>query len=293
MSIARFAIADLIVEMKTEYPMKITASFQPFLEERQDTSEKEKAVYRAQFQKVNCLPEPQGEPIAATRSFFVYDNGRGSYVRRYLDEESGQIYACSWFEPDKRRIQVKYLLEGRRFLCESGNSFFHIEWESLLLNEHRIMLHAACVNTEVGGILFSGASGAGKSTQAELWRRYEMARIINGDRTILGKRDSAWTAYGSPYAGSSRCYVNEGCRVRAIVFVKKAQQCSIRRLEKKEAFRKIYRNLTVNSWDISFVNCVCDLTMEMISEIPVYEMECTREKQAVITLRRELERRDG
>ncbi|WP_370839368.1 hypothetical protein [Intestinibacter bartlettii] len=32
------------------------------------------------------------------------------------------------------------------------------------------------------GILFSAPSGTGKSTQADLWEKYENAEIINGDR---------------------------------------------------------------------------------------------------------------
>ena len=48
----------------------------------------------------------------------------------------------------------------------------------------------------------------GKSTQADLWNKYEGCEIINGDRSAITKKDGVWNAYGLPFAGSSRIYKN-------------------------------------------------------------------------------------
>jgi hypothetical protein len=161
------------------------------------------------------------------------------------------------------------------------NSFFHVGIESLMLYRERLCFHAACVRTALGGILFSGPSGIGKSTQADLWCKYRGAEQINGDRPILSKGEEGWLAWGSPYAGSSRCYVNASCPVRAIVMLRQAGSCSLRRLSAREAFRAVWSGLTVPAWDAKAMETACDLALELSAAVPVYEFGCTPDAAAV------------
>lgn len=156
------------------------------------------------------------------------------------------------------------------------------------MHERRMMLHSACVDTPLGGLLFSGPSGIGKSTQADLWCRYAGGRLINGDRSILYRTDGGWKAYGSPYAGSSKCYVNESCRVRAILFLQQSSECRLRLMDTAEGFRRIFSCLTVNSWDSWFVSKACDFALEIAETMPVYEFSCTPSRNAVEMLRERL-----
>ena len=287
MSTLNFTIAGLGIEMKTEIPVRISQGFIPFMADSNDLNTDR--LYRACFQKTDRLEFPYNRKVVCTRDFTVYEERPEVYIRVYQDGRNGMNYAVSRFDPETRRMQIRYLPESEKNFSETGNSFFHMEWENLLISEHRLIVHAACVTSrEVGGILFSGPSGAGKSTQAELWRQHMDARMLNGDRTILSMQPDGWMAYGSPYAGSSRCYVNESCRVSAVVFVKKAKVNSVHRMRPMEAFQKIFGSLTINSWDSRFVNRACDLTEKLICEIPVYEMTCTPDKRAVEALYHEL-----
>lgn len=59
-------------------------------------------------------------------------------------------------------------------------------------------------------ILFSGPSGIGKSTHADLWVKHRGARVINGDRTLLQKLgDRPRMSLGWPICGSSEICHNE------------------------------------------------------------------------------------
>ena len=147
------------------------------------------------------------------------------------------------------------------------------------------------MDTPLGGLLFSGPSGIGKSTQAELWQQYGGASLINGDRPILSRDELGWHAWGSPYAGSSRHFVNGSCVLRAVVLLKQAKSCTLRRLPGAEAFRRVFAGTTVNSWDKSSVQKVCRMAEQLVSELPVYELSCTPDRAAVELLRAELERK--
>ncbi len=283
----KFVIAGIGVELETEFPVRMTEGFLPFLAEAwpEDCGTR----YRICCRRTDRLRVPEGRPAVCTRDFTVYEESPGVFIRVYRDGKDNRNYAVSRLDPEENTVRITCLADAERSFSEIGNTFFHIEWERLLIRESRILLHASCVQSrDAGGILFSGPSGAGKSTQAELWRRYGGAVMLNGDRTILSRKENGWRAYGSPYAGSSRCYVNADCSAEALVFVKKAPVCGLRRMGAPEAFRRMFAGLTVNSWDRAFVERACAMTEQLVSELPVYEMACTPDRRAVEMLHREL-----
>lgn len=278
-----FSIAGLVFRLLTARPIQVTESFLPFLTESE-------ADYTAIFREVPALPAVSGEELYRAISYTVYRDEQGGYFRPFRDgaHDVDEPYALSRMDWEKRQVLIDILPSGREFVSESGNCFFHTGWETLLLREKRLILHGACVDTPLGGILFSGRSGIGKSTQAELWCRYAGGQQINGDRPILHKEDMSWYAWGSPYAGSSRCHVNARCPLAAIVTLQQAESCSLRRLGAAEAFRRLFAGLTVGSWAPEYVAAAGDLAAELASDVPVYELACTPDQKAVEILRQEL-----
>lgn len=196
------------------------------------------------------------------------------------------------YDPDNKHILIEYPESDAYKQLTLRSCFYWLGFENYLLQRNKLCLHASLVDTHLGGLLFSGASGIGKSTQAELWSKYRGARQINGDRPILSKEIDRWIAWGSPYAGSSRCYLNESCPVSAIVLLKQAPRCILRRVKLSEAFRGVWAGLTVRSWDASFVDAASLLTMDLVTAVPVYEFCCTPDEYAVDFLEAQL-RREG
>lgn len=277
-----FTIAGLTISFQTEQDVALIDSFRPFCS-------KNKPDYTVRFYEVGALEPFPEKRVYEGISYVVAADGRGGYWRQFRDaKRNNRPYATARYDWKNRCITVEYLPGSLEFVCEIGSCFFHIAWEAILMHEQRIMLHSACVNTSFGGILFTGPSGIGKSTQAALWCSLRDGRLLNGDRTVLRKGKEGWAAYGSPYAGSSRCYINDSCRVRAIVALKQDISCGLRKLGPAEGFQKIFPGLTVNSWDKEFVTFACDSAEAMAAEIPVYELACTPDESAVRILEEEL-----
>ncbi len=243
--------------------------------------------YSLVFKKNDVLEPVTGTLVVKRTGFSVFQTGDG-YLYQYLDPNHVP-YAVSRIAWDEKTVQVRYLPEGLRHVCHTNGAFFHVRWEDLLLHAKRCILHACCVETDFGGILFSGASGIGKSTQGQLWCQYEGAEVINGDRPILYQDQGEWFAYGSPYAGSSKCHKNKRTKVRAIVLLAQAKECSIRKLEKAEAFRKSFAQATLSVWNPDSVNRGCEILEALIRDIPVYELTCTPDVRAVELLKKTLE----
>lgn len=278
-------VAGISIRMETDQPLIIADAFLPFL-----TAEVTPDFW-AQYRQVEALSGIPEAVLHAEDSYRVHPDGSGGYLRTFFDAPRDYTpYAAARY--DDGTIRVDYLEKGKGRVAQMDHSFFHLGFEELLIRKERLCFHAACVQTSMGGILFSGPSGIGKSTQAELWCRYRDAKQINGDRPILSRGKKGWLAWGSPYAGSSRCHVNECCPVNAIVMLRQASECSLRRLDSGSAFRAVWSGLTMHSWDEGFVEKACDLALELIDTVPVFELACTPDEAAVDYLEREL-RKEG
>ena len=275
-----FTISDIKISLNSDYECILTDNFKPFLSN-------DYYDYYIEFKEVSQLPSIPKDIIYKSRSYCIASDGNDIHRYFYDGVHNNHYYAKGTYDLNNKYILIEYIPYGYRFINETINSFFHIALEAILMNEQRMILHSTCINTHIGGILFAGESGAGKSTQADLWIKYENAYLINGDKTII-YQDGCFKGYGSPYAGSSRCYRDECCDIKAIVLPKKSVHNSIRRLDTREAFKKIYSHMTINAWDEIFVNKACDFIMNLIEHIPVYELSCTKDRNAVECLKIQL-----
>lgn len=281
----RLSLAGITISLETDRQLALGQEFMPFLDNEATPD------VHVSFQQVAKLPDIPEKILHEDNCYRVHPDGHGGYLRSFFDAPRDlTAYAVAAYDYEQRKIRVEYLEKGASCVSQIQNSFFHLGLESILLQENRLCLHAACVKTHLGGILFSGKSGIGKSTQADLWCRHRDAKLINGDRPILSKAEEGWLAWGSPYAGSSQCHINENTSVSAIVMLRQEPQCSLRRLSQPEAFRAIWSGLTMNSWNEKLVERAADLTMELVHRVPVFEFGCTPKPQAVDFLEGELQK---
>lgn len=277
-NIYNFWFSEMKISLKTKWLVYITDNFTPFY--IQEDAQKEQCL----FECVVCdeLENIQGTKVYSGLEYDVIRRRDNQYIRLFKDHKEGdRVYAVLQSMPESGKAVISVLKGNEYHFDDTNNSFFHTGWEQFLIQRNRLILHASLLNTQFGGLVFSGPSGIGKSTQAELWEEYEEAEQINGDRPILYKKENVWMGYGSPYAGSSKCYVNKGVPVRAIMLLAQGEDCRIMPLRKSEAFREIFRNCTVYSWDREFVEQVITLVTELVSDIPIYRLICTPDQRAV------------
>ncbi len=148
-----------------------------------------------------------------------------------------------------------------------------------------VFVHGALVDVPgVGGLMFVGHSGVGKTTQAMLWEAYRGADIINGDKVFLAMRPDApqtVLAYGSPWRGSSPYCINRRVPLRAIIVLRRRPEKYIRRLTELEALSAYVPHIFMPGWDPRLTACVMETLDTMIPLVPVYEMSCAPDVTAV------------
>lgn len=154
-----------------------------------------------------------------------------------------------------------------------------------MLAEHGgVVLHSSYIITQRGeALLFSAPSGTGKSTQAELWRKFAGARVINGDRALI-KAQNGVTANGIFFSGTSGICENVTAPIRAIVLLRQSFANELKKVSGKEAFMRLLPQCSYYPKEEENLKLVTGILAEIISAVPIYDFGCVPEKSAVTAL---------
>lgn len=197
--------------------------------------------------------------------------------------------AYAWVIPkNKHYYEVKYLSGEEKNIDYSRNIIEIMNIEQVLNSYNTFILHSAFINWQNKGILFSAPSGTGKSTQAELWERFENAEIINGDKSGIKKVNDRWTAYGLPIAGTSGIYKNKKSEISHIIVLRQGKENKLTKLSPREAFIKLYSETIVHTWDKEFQENIINMITDVVKNVQIYQYECLPDKSAVDFLKNQI-----
>ena len=194
------------------------------------------------------------------------------------DEKIGDVHTAFLSSAYKRHIVprlVYHLLDIPGTLIEHGG----------------ILLHASYIDAGGKAILFTGPKQMGKSTQADLWKTYRGAKIVNGDRALLRRKNGIWYAWGSPFCGTSRICENRELPLAAIVILsqkKDGSQCE--KASVRRALTAMLDGCTFDTWNTEQVRMVSDLCGDIIASVPFLTLDCLPDESAVIALEQQLSR---
>lgn len=148
--------------------------------------------------------------------------------------------------------------------------------ESRFISDGKVILHSSCINTPLGAVCLTAPSGTGKSTRAAALCRAMTPHkfpMISGDRPLL---DSSF-AYGVPWDGKEQLHLNTSAPLHSILKIKRLDECgpeakeSIRRIEKREAFKMIVSQVFIPMWDTDLAAKSMSNLKMLLENVPVFE----------------------
>lgn len=142
-----------------------------------------------------------------------------------------------------------------------------------------LLAHASLVEHNGSGVMFIGPSGVGKTTQARLWNEFLSADIINGDKAFIRKNSDGFYAYGLPWKGSSEYCLNKKAPLKGIVALRQSETNRIKRLTLSAEM--LMPHIFLPHWDEAAVGKALDTLDNLVSEVPVYLLECRPDEEAV------------
>lgn len=173
----------------------------------------------------------------------------------------------------------------------SAELFRLIDLVGALLSFDAVILHGSVVEHNGKALIFSGASGVGKSTQAELWKKNYASEILNGDRVIVRRIGNKWFAFGIPMCGSSNYCRDFMLEVDVVVFLEQAKENKIINYTEIQKFLKLTSQITCGSRKEEETPKLISLTEDFAKNNIIIEFQCTKENDAVKFLKEYLERK--
>lgn len=185
-------------------------------------------------------------------------------VRRRGDEwllERGDFHA-RW---DPRTGQGRVRQNANPYSLDSVLRIVH----SLILAERGgFLLHAASAICDGRAYLFSGVSGAGKTT---------MTRLAPADITLLTDEisyvrpsDHGYRAFGTPFAGElAQSGENCAAPVSALFFLEQGPENRVEELPSADAVRRLMRNILFFAEDKSLVEKLFASACDFVARVPI------------------------
>ena len=272
-------IADIKIHVKSPFKINISMESEDFF------SAYEGEDILLEYKEVKERPKIDGRLVYENIVKF-YETKEG-FVHELYPMPDKNPYA--WIKPiNKHYYEVRYLVGEERYIDYSRNIIDIMNIEQVLNAYNTFILHSSFIKWQDKAIIFSAPSGTGKSTQADLWEKYENAEIINGDRTGIRKRDGHWTAYGLPIAGSSGIYKNKKAEISHIILLKQGKENKLTKLSPREAFVKMYIETLVHTWDKEFQENIINMITDVVQNVIIYQYECLPDKSAVEFLKKQV-----
>ncbi len=144
-----------------------------------------------------------------------------------------------------------------------------------------LLFHASLVDYKGSGVIFTGPSGIGKTTQARLWKKHLGAVIVNGDKVFVRNTCEGIFAYGTPWKGSSEYCLDRKAPLKAIVILRQAQYNRISRLDSAAA-ESLMPHVFLPYWDEKCTENALAAFDGLIADVPVFLLECKPDEDAVI-----------
>lgn len=267
------AFAGMTVRFNLPTNIAIPECFNDLLCENTDTPTAE-----YQVELLSAPLRPEGCAVYKQNDFCVYKTEEG-WLRIYtpLEAEDGCQVACLMRKSGKHTMYYP-ASEWHKY-----RAYWHcthlICGELLLAYRNALLLHSSLVKINSKALLFCGESGVGKSTQANLWKKYKNAKLLNGDRCVIFQRDGVFYGGGSPWSGTSGIYHSDYSPIAGIIMLRKDSKNSIEKMSAK-AFNRLFSQTILNTWDSEFMDVISDIFVQLLNNVPVFELRCRPDKEA-------------
>ena len=238
----------------------------------------------------DTIPIPEGKIFAESgmRKFIITDDG--GYC--FFDVHEGDCIAV--VRADREWKNVSAVLTDISKIGGADNDIrrFYLLGEVFryrILWYDGLVYHSSTISHNGQGVIFTAASGTGKSTHTGLWLKYygNCTEIINDDTPALRFIDGSAYLYGTPWSGKTEINKNICVPASGIVFVERSENNSISKLRGIEGYRMLFSGVMTLPVLPEPMERVLSMLEKMCS-IPMYVLGCNISREAVDTVKNEI-----
>ena len=240
----------------------------------------------------DLIKVPSGKVIFSDGTFTLKEDESG--IRHLISNyKNGEIQYVVSYNEDCSKSDI--YINTQRSMGGAAPEIFEFvmatfAYNMKLIHDGGIIFHSSCIKFDNDAICFSAPSGTGKSTHTNLWADYfgDRVKFINDDKPAIRFKQDMAHAYGLPYSGKAFINSNVCAPVKAIVFINRAEQNSIRKIDGTEAVYKVLNQTIRNIHDTNLFDIQAKTIEKFILSVPCYELSCNMTVDAVKTCYNEL-----
>ena len=199
---------------------------------------------------------PMGKPVVADEDLSVRRDG-GLWKLERGD------FKAEW-DPESRKGRIQQSANQYSLDC-----VLRIVHTLVLARQEGFLLHASSAVRNGRAFMFSGVSGAGKTTMSRL--APADATLLTDEISYVRKEADGYVAYGTPFAGElAKVGENVRAPLAAVYLLRQGRENCIDDIPKREATRLLLRNILFFApQDPELVQHLFDFACKFVQEVPV------------------------
>ena len=266
----RIAIAELSIGLHSEHEILLEDGYLPFVIE---TNKVETDI------TINCFANIPTTTFTNKRLVFEAKNESQRFYSIYRSNLN--LVFVIYSQQNKDEIQQLAILDGTLSNWKIYSTLLNndeivplkyplgpIIMHYLTVKFDAVMIHASCVLNNQKGRIYTGFSGAGKSTMSKIWSD-EGNLIINDDRLIIRKQNNRHYVYNTPMYYKD---VPKKAALDSIFLISHSPQNKIKRISGALAVSKVLAFCIQNNFEPDFIQTKLNFLTELSTQIPVYEL---------------------
>lgn len=150
-----------------------------------------------------------------------------------------------------------------------------------IVREGGLMVHSCGILRDGYALLFTGPSGAGKTTISRLMIQHAAAQVLSDDRIVLRPDGGGVRIFGTPWHGDGELSAIGSAQLRAIHVIRHAPEILAEPLCGSTAACALLENAFLPAHDATGAECALEFVAALVERVPVIRLGFPKDERIV------------